>query len=77
MYDVDFRFEWEGKPRVFSGTAVGSLSSGTLDGRVTNDTKEHTFIFTGSFEDGTFSGTHAVVAEDGALKDTGTLQLAR
>ena len=42
MYDVDFRFEWEGKPRVFSGTAVGSLSSGKLDGRVTNDTEEHT-----------------------------------
>ena len=76
-YNVDFRFEWEGKPRVFSGTAEGSLSSGELVGRVQNATKEHTFVFTGSFENGTFNGTHAVLNEEGEETDTGTLVLAR
>jgi hypothetical protein len=41
---------------------------------VQNEGKGRTFTFTGSFTDGTFSGTHAEV-ENGKPFDTGTLTL--
>jgi len=49
-WDVAFHFMWEGEPKVFAGTAQGSLSAGELRGEVLNQTKEHTFTFTGSFD---------------------------
>lgn len=76
-WDVAFRFEWEGKPRVFSGTAEGSLSDGKLSGEVQTESKEHTFVFAGRFAEGSFSGTHAAIGKDGEKRDTGTLTLER
>jgi hypothetical protein len=76
-WDVAFHFTWEGEPHVYAGTAEGSLADGTLEGKVLNDTEEHTFTFTGTFEDGTFHGTHSVIGKDGNPKDTGTLKLGR
>ena len=75
-WDVAFHFMWEGEPKIFAGTAEGSLSAGELKGQVLNETKEHTFTFAGSFEGSTFTGTHAVL-RDGEEKGTGTLTLAR
>ena len=73
-WNVDFHFEFRGKPHVYSGTASGSLSEGKLEGRVLNENKKRTFTFEGSFEDGAFSGTHAEVNGDKA-SSTGTLTL--
>jgi hypothetical protein len=73
-WDVSFFFKFRGEAHVYSGTAEGSLSSGKLSGTVKNEGKRRTFTFTGSFQDGTFSGTHAEV-EDGKPFDTGTLTL--
>lgn len=76
-WDVAFHFEWQDGPHVYAGTAKGSLTSGALEGEVENDNEERktTFRFQGSFEDGTFTGTHAAIGKDGELKDTGTLSL--
>ena len=76
IWDVVFHFIWEDEPRVFAGTAEGSLTTGELKGEVLNATKEYTFTFAGAFEGDTFSGTHAVL-RDGEEKDTGTLTLER
>ena len=78
-WDVAFHFEWEDGPHVYQGTATGDLSTGTLAGEVENDNPDRkgTFRFTGMFEDGKFSGTHGVLQEDGTLRDTGTIRLAR
>ena len=75
-WTVAFHFEWEGKPRVFSGTAEGSLTDGLLRGEVQTENKENTFTFSGRFENGTFNGTHAAIGRDGKERDTGTLTLA-
>ena len=76
-WTVAFHFEWEDGPHVFTGTARGSLKAGDLEGEVETDNEEHkaTFRFSGTFTDGTFTGTHGVVQEDGSLRDTGTLSL--
>ena len=73
---VTFRFDWEGKPRVFEGTAKGSLT-GDLTGDVDSDDPGHPlkFEFRGSFSDGTFSGTHGYFSK-GELVDAGTLEFA-
>ncbi len=73
-WKVDFRFEFHGKPHVYSGSASGSLSDGKLKGRVFNERKKRTFTFEGMFEDGKFSGTHAEIHGDEA-SSTGTLTL--
>ena len=74
---VSFHFEWEDGPHVYTGTASGSLSEGALQGEVKADgeQKKASFRFSGTFADGTFSGTHANLAEDGSLRDTGTITL--
>ena len=74
-WNVDFHFEFRGKPHTYSGTAEGSLGKGKLEGTVKNENRRRTFSFSGSFEDGTFKGTHAEI-EDGVAHDTGTLTLA-
>ncbi len=72
-WDVVFHFTFRGKPRVFSGTAEGSLS-GEFRGTIQNEAKDRTFKFRGSFEEGKFQGTHAEI-EDGEEHETGTLTL--
>ena len=75
-WNVAFHFTWEGEPRVFAGTAVGNLSEGELKGEVLTDgERQRTFKFAGSFEDGTFHGTHHTVGNDGNERETGTLTL--
>ena len=77
-WDVAFHFMWEGAPRVFAGTAVGSLTSGDLSGEVEDDRegREPTvFRFSGAFEGETYHGKHGILQE-GEYKSLGTLTLA-
>lgn len=76
-WEIAFRFDWEGEPHVFSGTAEGSLS-GELAGNVASDDPGHPlkFEFRGAFADGQFSGTHGYWNAKGDLIPSGTLTLA-
>ena len=75
-WDAVFHFDWEGEPRVFSGSAEGSFS-GALEGSVTTDgPRKGTFVFSGTFADGTFTGTHSSM-RDGEASETGTMTLTR
>ena len=76
-WDVAFHFHWSGQPRVFSGTAEGSLTEGKLEGEVRTENKRRTWVFRGSFEDGRFRGSHAEVSSRGRERDTGSLTLKR
>lgn len=74
-WDVSFHFEWEDSPRIFTGTCSGSLD-GELSGDITSDgEREMKFEFSGSFEDGTFNGTHGFITKEGELKQAGKLTL--
>jgi len=73
-WDVAFHFEFRGKPHIYAGTAEGTLAGGDLNGRVRNDEKNRTFIFTGTFTEGEFHGAHAEIGDDGEHA-TGTLTL--
>jgi hypothetical protein len=73
-WDVAFHFTFRDRPRMYSGTAEGSLSDGEFGGTVQNETGERTFTFRGSFDGGKFKGTHAEI-EDGDAHETGTLTL--
>jgi len=75
IWDVSFHFEFRGEKHVYTGTAHGSLTAGTLKGEVLNESKRRTFTFEGAFEDGKFTGTHAEM-RDGKQFDTGTLTLS-
>lgn len=73
-WDVVFHFEFRGKPHVYTGTAEGSLTDGTLSGTVLNENQRRTFAFSGDVQEGRFSGRHSEV-ENGREKSTGTLTL--
>jgi len=74
-WDVSFYFDWEDEPHVYSGTCMGSLD-GELSGDITGDgDRKPKFKFSGSFEDGKFSGTHERFGRDGELRATGTMTL--
>jgi hypothetical protein len=75
-WKVSFHFDWEDQPHVWSGTAQGNLKSGNLSGEVvSDDAQQAEFEFKGTFENGTFNGTHAQVRKNGELRSTGTLTL--
>lgn len=76
-WDVAFHFDWDDGPHVYEGTAKGSLTGG-LEGEVQTDNKERpgTFKFMGEFADGTFSGKHGSVRDDG-FSEMGTLTLSK
>jgi hypothetical protein len=77
-WDVAFSFLWEGEPRVFKGTAEGSLEFGKLKGRVRDDRKpEHGYIFMGKIKDGRMHGEHSHVDQEGKTVETGTFMLTR
>ena len=78
-WNVAFHFDWEDGPHTYKGTATGSLSSGELKGAVEADGghRKMSFRFTGSFENSTFTGTHAFLDKEGELRHTGTLTLER
>ena len=74
-WSVAFHFEWEDGPHVYTGTCAGSLE-GDFSGDITSDGDgDMKFKFSGSFEDGKFSGTHNFVTEEGELRRAGTLTL--
>ena len=73
-WEIAFHFSFRGKDHVYSGTAEGSLSDGSLAGKVFNENQKRTFTFSGEFKDGKFSGDHAEIGE-GRKQATGTLTL--
>lgn len=74
-WDVDFHFSFRGKPHKYSGTAEGSIGEGELKGTVQNENRQRSFTFSGAFDGGTFSGTHAETTGDEEVS-TGTLTLS-
>ena len=74
-WNVSFHFQFRGRPHVYRGTAEGSLSQGELQGKVKNENKGRTFLFSGTVKDGKFRGTHAET-EGGREQKTGTLTLS-
>ena len=48
-WDVAFHFEFHGKPHIHAGTAEGILADRAPKGRVLNEDRNRTFIFTGTF----------------------------
>lgn len=73
-WNVTFYFTFDGRDRVYVGTAQGKLSSGSLSGEVKNENKQRTFTFTGTSSDGTFNGTHAEIKR-GSSRPMGTIEL--
>ena len=73
-WKVEFHFRFQGRAHTFSGTALGSLSDGGLEGKVRNESGKRTFTFEGEFEGGTFQGTHAELERRGP-EATGTMTL--
>lgn len=74
-YKVEFRFNFNGSPHVYAGTATGDLSDGDLRGEVKSDRGKRTFRFTGETKRGRFKGTHSEVRKNGEETATGTLRL--
>jgi len=72
-WKVEFRFDFHG-PHLYTGVAKGSLDEGTLSGEVESDQRKRTFVFSGSFKDGKFSGTHSETTP-GRAKETGSMTL--
>lgn len=79
QWSVAFHFVWEDEPHTYLGTASGSLTHGELEGVAESDNEDHkiSFRFNGAFEDGTFTGTHGWIKEDGTLETAGTLTLSQ
>ena len=77
-WDVAFHFTWEDEPHVYLGHATGALGSGPLEGKAESDNPDHLlrFEFSGEFENGTFTGTHGFIQDDGTIRDGGTLTLS-
>lgn len=74
QWKVSFYFTFQGEPHVYSGTADGSLTNGSLAGRVQTDNGKGVFTFSGEFKDGKFQGSHARLTA-GNEERTGTLSL--
>lgn len=73
-WEVSFHFTFREESHTYTGMAEGSLTEGALSGEVLNESKERTFTFTGAFDEGVFTGTHAEIRE-GKKIDTGTMTL--
>lgn len=76
QWKVAFRFRWNGEPKVYRGTAEGSLTDGPLRGTVQNETQRRSWNFEGTTTDGVFEGTHEEIKRSRAVR-TGTLTLGR
>jgi hypothetical protein len=76
QWDIEFRFDWEGEPRLFVGTAWGKLD-GKLTGKVDSDDPGHPlkFRFEVDSAGGVLSGTHGYYNRMGSLIPSGTLEL--
>jgi|GEM_PF-3908323 len=76
-WDVAFDFDFQGQAHTFSGEARGTLTEGDLEGRVTNESRTRTWVFSGSWaSDGEYRGEHVEI-EHGERVPTGTLTLRR
>jgi len=65
--------DWEGDKRVWTGSATGSLETGDLEGEgIEERDRKRTFVFSGSFEDGVFTGEHGSL-RNGEMRKSGTL----
>lgn len=73
-WDVDFHFDFQGQAHTYSGIAEGSFAAGGLTGTVRDERQRRTFSFTGTYEAGTFQGSHAEIASGGE-EPTGTMTL--
>lgn len=73
-WKVTFFFRFSGNNHRYSGTAVGTLGEGSLQGEVKNENRRRTFTFEGAFKDGVFEGTHAEIRR-GKATHMGTLKL--
>jgi len=74
-WTVEFHFRWDGRTKIYKGTAKGSLTEGGLQGRVQNESRQRTFTFRGEFRDGVFEGQHYEISRRGNSRRTGTLDL--
>lgn len=78
-WDVAFHFVWEDEDHTYLGQATGNLDAGPFEGTAENDNPDNkiSFRFSGEFEDGTFTGTHGWIKDDGSLERGGRLTLGR
>lgn len=75
QWDVAFHFTFDGRDRIYLGTAEGSFLVGEFEGIVRSDDERRTFTFEAEIEDGKFEGTHAETTP-GRAGRTGTMTLA-
>lgn len=74
-WTVDMHFRWEGRDRVYTGVAEGSLSEGLLHGRVRNEDRTRIFTFRCEFDKKKrCKGKHSEVVRTGE-SETGTITL--
>ncbi len=66
-WEVSFRFRHGGRYQTWTGTALGDVGSGEIEGKVDR------YRFDGAFEDGVFRGTHYEERRGGRLRHNGTL----
>jgi hypothetical protein len=75
-WEVTFHVNWDGQPSVWKGTAKGGLSEGDLRGKAHPDGQQGpSFVFFGSFVNGTFQGTYDGPGDD-ERRETGALTLS-
>ena len=74
-WNVDFYFRFEGRERMYSGTAEGSLSQGELKGKIRNENGRRSFTFEADLDNGRLEGTHRETTRSRSRR-TGTLKLA-
>lgn len=73
-WTVEFRFEFQGRSETWTGSAIGSLIEGPLEGTVQVEEMDRSFVFRGEVNDGVLETTHAEI-EFGGETPTGTMTL--
>ena len=73
-WTVEFRFEFQGRSETWTGSAMGSLIEGPLEGTVQVEEMGRSFVFRGEVNDGVLEATHAET-ELGGETPTGTMTL--
>ncbi len=75
-WEVVFYANFNDRRVTYEGTARGSLSEGSLQGEVKSQSRRQTYRFSGTFDEGSFEGTHSEVRR-GSDRPLGTLTLGR
>ncbi len=73
-WTVEFRFEFQGRGEIWTGSATGSLVDGPLEGFVEVEDMGRSFVFRGEVREGILEATHAEI-EYGGETPTGTMTL--